>query len=102
VGIVHSLESLYSARCALKLLKWIVGVGADISLEGVGFLAYRLERASEPNGSRARVFFCIEKKGCCYLRLRNSFVPSISVTNSNLASINFVLLLSRATLVCSS
>jgi hypothetical protein len=37
-----------------------------------------------------------------YLRFLNSFVPSISVTNSNLASINFVLLLSRATFVCSS
>jgi hypothetical protein len=33
---------------ALKLLNWIVVVGADIGSESVGFLAYRLERASEP------------------------------------------------------
>jgi len=43
--------------CALKLLKWIVGVGADISLEGVGFLAYRLERASEADSLASLFLF---------------------------------------------
>jgi hypothetical protein len=56
--------------------------------EGVGFLAYRLERASEPNGSRAKMFSCVKKRGCCYLCLWNSFVPSISVTYSNPLSIS--------------
>jgi hypothetical protein len=41
--------------CTLKLVVWTGGVGVDIDLEGFGFLAYRLERASEPNGSRANM-----------------------------------------------
>jgi hypothetical protein len=44
--------------------------------------AYRLERASEPNGSRAntRVCFC--------LRFLDIFVPSISAMHSNPLSIS--------------
>jgi len=57
--------------------------------ENLGFLAYRLERASEPKGSRARMIVC-KKEGRCYLRLRNSFVPSISVMYSKPASMSCV------------
>ena len=32
----------------------------------VGFLAYRLERASEPNGSRVKVF-CLKKRWVIYV-----------------------------------
>jgi hypothetical protein len=54
---------------------------------------YRLERASEPNGSRAKAVSCIEKERivCCLCcgtsRFRNSCIPSIVVTYWNPASI---------------
>jgi hypothetical protein len=38
------------------------GGGLDVGFEGVGFLVYRLERASEPNGSRASLLALIEMK----------------------------------------
>lgn len=44
----------------------------DVSFEDVGFLAYRLERASEPNGSRASLFCVIDKKKRVYFRFLNS------------------------------
>jgi hypothetical protein len=43
--------------------------------ESVGLLAYRLERSSEPNGSRASLFCVIEKKRG-YLRFLNNISAS--------------------------
>jgi hypothetical protein len=38
-----------------------VAISSDISFEGFGFLAYRLERASEPNGAHACSSKLLEK-----------------------------------------
>lgn len=49
-----------------------------------------LERAERSNVSEIRSAFADGKKREVYLRLRNSFVPSISVTYSNPFSIRLV------------
>jgi len=40
----------------MKLSKWIMGGNVDVCFQGAGFWAYRMERASEPKGSRAEVW----------------------------------------------
>lgn len=47
--------ALLPIDCVEAPLKYIVRVGADISFEGVGFLAYRLERAREPKAHEERL-----------------------------------------------